>query len=70
MLSIFLVSAVCGSEISNNITYFTNPRFPGLINEIGECTIAIKKSAFDISQIRLDFIHFNLVSEIAKLIEY
>ncbi|XP_065219957.1 uncharacterized protein LOC135845378 isoform X2 [Planococcus citri] len=54
------VTAGCGSEIKNNITYFTNPNFPGLINDVGECSVVIKKTAQDISQIRLDFMHFNL----------
>ncbi|KAK7602453.1 hypothetical protein V9T40_008042 [Parthenolecanium corni] len=53
-------TAGCGSEINNNITYFTNPNFPGLLNDIGECSVVIKKTAPDISQIRLDFLHFNL----------
>lgn len=58
----FIVTAGCGSEINNNITYFTNPNFPALLNDVGECSVVIKKTAKDISQIRLDFLHFSLVS--------
>ncbi|XP_050420689.1 uncharacterized protein LOC126833408 [Adelges cooleyi] len=50
----------CNAEVANNVTYFVNPNFPGLLNDVGECTIRIKKVSDDISQIRLDFVHFNL----------
>lgn len=55
-----IFTAGCGSEIVNNATYFTNPKFPSLVNDAGECTVVIKKMAPDISQLRLDFLHFNL----------
>ncbi|XP_008485726.1 uncharacterized protein LOC103522400, partial [Diaphorina citri] len=50
----------CGQETSNNITYFTNPGFPSPTSDVGECAIQIKKIAPEISQIRLDFLHFTL----------
>ncbi|KAL1117664.1 hypothetical protein AAG570_003979 [Ranatra chinensis] len=53
-------TATCDEEIENNVTYFVNPDFPGLTQQSGECIIKIKKIASDISQIRLDFTHFNL----------
>ncbi|KAI5750006.1 hypothetical protein M8J76_012111 [Diaphorina citri] len=50
----------CGQETSNNITYFTNPGFPSPTSDVGECAIQVKKIAPEISQIRLDFLHFTL----------
>lgn len=50
----------CGQETSNNITYFTNPGFPSPTSDVGECTIRVKKISPEISQLRLDFVHFTL----------
>lgn len=44
------------------MTYFVNPNFPGLLNDVGECSLRVKKISKDISQVRLDFVNFNLVS--------
>lgn len=57
------VTATCGDEVINNITYFVSPEFPGLTSKNQTCTIKVKKIASDISQIRLDFVHFNLVRD-------
>ncbi|KAG8224759.1 hypothetical protein J437_LFUL005328 [Ladona fulva] len=54
------VTATCGDEIKNNITYFVNPGFPGLHSDLMECEIKVEKMASHVSQIRLDFEHFNL----------
>lgn len=56
------VTSSCNSEVANNVTYFVNPNFPGLLNDVGECSLRVKKISKDISQIRLDFVNFNLVS--------
>ncbi|KAF6208664.1 hypothetical protein GE061_017122 [Apolygus lucorum] len=55
---VFAVS--CGSMVENNITYLVNPGFPSLMNGKMECKIKIKKMAPDVTQFRLDFIHFNM----------
>ncbi|RZF34570.1 hypothetical protein LSTR_LSTR006955 [Laodelphax striatellus] len=52
--------ASCDAEISNNVTYFVSPEFPGLTKTAQPCSIKVKKIAPEISQIRLDFVHFNL----------
>lgn len=56
------VTASCNAEVANNVTYFVNPNFPGLLDDVGECSLRVKKISKDISQIRLDFVNFNLVS--------
>lgn len=62
---IVTVTSSCNAEVSNNVTYFVNPKFPGLLNDVGECSLRVKKVSKDISQIRLDFVNFNLVSVVA-----
>jgi len=56
------VTSSCNAEVANNVTYFVNPNFPGLLDDVGECSLRVKKISKDISQIRLDFVNFNLVS--------
>ncbi|KAL0274704.1 UNVERIFIED_CONTAM: hypothetical protein PYX00_002768 [Menopon gallinae] len=53
-------SETCGSKAFNNITYFVSPHFPGLSPQSRSCPFTIKKISPQISQIRLDFVHFNL----------
>ncbi|XP_024942514.1 uncharacterized protein LOC107269457 isoform X3 [Cephus cinctus] len=50
----------CGGEIQNNLTYVTNPGFPNLIDQPMNCSIAIKKVEPQVSQLRIDFLHFNI----------
>lgn len=50
----------CNAEVANNVTYFVNPNFPGLLDDVGECSLRVKKISKDISQLRLDFVNFNL----------
>lgn len=50
----------CGAEVINNITYFVNPDFPDLTTSMTSCNLTVKLVDEDISQLRLDFIHFNL----------
>lgn len=58
-----LVETTCDQEIHNNITYFVSPKFPALMSSDREnCSIKIKLMSDDISQIRLDFLHFTMVS--------
>ncbi|KAJ3624187.1 hypothetical protein MTP99_017832 [Tenebrio molitor] len=53
-------TSTCAQEIHNNITYFVNPDFPDLSRNMESCTLTVKKIDSEISQLRLDFIHFNL----------
>lgn len=48
-------------EVYNNITYFVNPDFPDLSRGMSSCAVKVLKIDPEIAQIRLDFIHFNLV---------
>ncbi|XP_063702611.1 uncharacterized protein LOC134832493 [Culicoides brevitarsis] len=53
--------ATCDDEIRNNITYFMSPKFPALLpKDITSCALKIMPIHPDISQIRLDFVHFAL----------
>jgi hypothetical protein len=60
-LLIPVVTATCGADIINNMTYFVSPAFPALSRDAAVCSVKIQKVAFSISQLRLDFVHFNLV---------
>lgn len=51
----------------NNITYFVNPDYPGISRHMSTCEIKIKKIDPEISQFRLDFIHFHLVRHIFNI---
>ncbi|PSN34467.1 hypothetical protein C0J52_07567 [Blattella germanica] len=53
-------TATCGMEVQNNVTYFVNPSFPTLSREADNCKVKIQKVDPSISQLRLDFIHFNM----------
>lgn len=60
-----LVTATCDQEVFNNITYIVSPNFPALMaNDIQNCKIKIKMISSDVSQLRLDFVHFSMVSSI------
>lgn len=53
----------CNEEIKNNITYFVSSNFPALLpQDVTSCGIKINPVSPDISQLRLDFMHFALVS--------
>lgn len=57
------VESTCDQEVYNNITYFVSPKFPALMpGDKENCSIKIKLVSDDISQIRLDFVHFTLVN--------
>jgi hypothetical protein len=58
------VTATCGADIINNITYFVSPLFPALSRDVAACRVNIQKVEPSISQLRLDFIHFNLVCSV------
>jgi hypothetical protein len=60
------VTATCGANIINNITYFVSPMFPALSRDAAVCRVNIQKVEPSISQLRLDFIHFNLVCGIVS----
>lgn len=53
-------TATCGGEAFNNITHFVSPHFPGLSHGSKSCQFTVKKISPQISQLRFDFVHFNL----------
>jgi len=58
-----LVETTCDQEVFNNVTYFMSPKFPAIMPapDKDHCSVKIKLVSDDISQIRLDFLHFTLV---------
>ncbi|XP_015513075.1 uncharacterized protein [Neodiprion pinetum] len=50
----------CGEEVQNNLTYVTSPGFPNLINQSMNCSLTVKKIDPQVSQLRIDFLHFNI----------
>ncbi|CAB3375981.1 Hypothetical predicted protein [Cloeon dipterum] len=55
----------CGGKIAGRMGYFTNPGYPaplhpGARESNEECHLKISKASSDISQIRLDMVHFTL----------
>ncbi|KAJ9599458.1 hypothetical protein L9F63_010073 [Diploptera punctata] len=58
--SVVYLQQVVVAEVFNNVTYFVSPSFPTLSRDISDCTLRIQKVDPSISQIRLDFNHFNM----------
>ncbi|KAF7995730.1 hypothetical protein HCN44_006837 [Aphidius gifuensis] len=50
----------CGGEVGSNLTYVTNPDFPNLIDQPMNCSVVVKKIEPQVSQLRIDFLHFNI----------
>ncbi|XP_030751897.1 uncharacterized protein LOC115879289 [Sitophilus oryzae] len=55
-----IFTATCNQQVINNLTYFANPDYPDFTTGMSTCQLSIRKVSQDVSQIRLDFIHFNL----------
>ncbi|XP_008216930.1 uncharacterized protein LOC100120444 [Nasonia vitripennis] len=53
-------TASCGGEVQNNLTYVTSPGFPNLIDQAMNCSVLVKKIEQQVSQLRIDFLHFNI----------
>lgn len=62
-IRILSVKVTCGEEIKNSkLSYFVSPNFPTLVpKDMSTCSVQIKPVSSDISQIRLDFLHFSMV---------
>ncbi|XP_014205988.1 uncharacterized protein LOC106637636 [Copidosoma floridanum] len=50
----------CSGEVLRNQTYITSPGFPNLIDQPMNCSVLVKKIDNQISQLRIDFLHFNV----------
>ncbi|KAH0947526.1 hypothetical protein HN011_005771 [Eciton burchellii] len=53
-------TASCDNEVQNNLTYVTSPGFPNLIDRPMNCSVVIRKIDTEVSQLRIDFVHFNI----------
>lgn len=40
----------------------TSPGFPNLIDRPMNCSVVVRKIDAEVSQLRIDFVHFNIVS--------
>lgn len=63
----FLVEVTCGGVVQNNLTYFMSPRFPELWTGEQNCSVQIEKTHAGIMQLRIDFVHFTIVSNLWRL---
>lgn len=52
----------------NNLTYVISPGFPNLIDWPMNCSVLVQKIDRQVSQLRIDFVHFNIVSHAARVI--
>lgn len=50
----------CGGVVQHNLTYFMSPDFPDFWDGSKNCDIRIEKAHAGITQMRLDFVHFNI----------
>lgn len=48
-------SSTCGSTVSQNCSYITNPGYPSTYSTTGSCDWTVSKSTSDVCQLRLDF---------------
>ncbi|XP_072751590.1 uncharacterized protein [Anoplolepis gracilipes] len=55
-----IFTASCDNEVQNNLTYVTSPGFPNLIDRPMNCTVVVRKIDTEVSQLRIDFVHFNI----------
>lgn len=53
-------TASCDNEVQNNLTYVTSPGFPNLIDRPMNCSVVVRKIDAEVSQLRIDFVHFNI----------
>lgn len=49
--------------MQNNLTYVISPGFPNLIDWPMNCSVVVRKIDRQVSQLRIDFVHFNIVSQ-------
>nr|XP_034178605.1 uncharacterized protein LOC117603502 isoform X1 [Osmia lignaria] len=55
-----IFTATCDQEVQNNLTYVTSPGFPNLIDWPMNCSVVVRKIDRQVSQLRIDFVHFNI----------
>ncbi|XP_076634940.1 uncharacterized protein LOC143348529 [Colletes latitarsis] len=55
-----IFTASCADEVQNNLTYVISPGFPNLIDWPMNCSVVVRKIDRQVSQLRIDFVHFNI----------
>ncbi|CAL7950174.1 unnamed protein product [Xylocopa violacea] len=55
-----IFTATCEQEVQNNLTYVISPGFPNLIDWPMNCSVVVQKIDRQVSQLRIDFVHFNI----------
>ncbi|XP_076284967.1 uncharacterized protein LOC143211320 [Lasioglossum baleicum] len=55
-----IFTAGCAEEVQNNLTYVISPGFPNLIDWPMNCSVVVRKIDRQVSQLRIDFVHFNI----------
>ncbi|KAG9429120.1 hypothetical protein HZU67_09495 [Apis mellifera carnica] len=55
-----IFTASCEQEVQNNLTYVISPGFPNLIDWPMNCSVVVRKIDRQVSQLRIDFVHFNI----------
>merc|ERR1711971_448202 len=53
--------STCGTVVSQNITYITNPSYPTSYTTTGTCAFSVTPLSSEICQLRLDFTNFDIV---------
>ena len=57
------VARTCGQSTKENCTYFTSPREARYVSNVGpvmNCQLQVYKGGWDVCQLRLDFLNFDL----------
>ncbi|XP_077267261.1 uncharacterized protein LOC143900138 [Temnothorax americanus] len=55
-----IFTASCDNEVQNNLTYVTSPGFPNIIDRPMNCSVVVRKIDTEVSQLRIDLVHFNI----------
>ncbi|XP_071868245.1 uncharacterized protein [Bombus fervidus] len=55
-----IFTTTCGQKVQNNLTYVISPGFPNLIDWPMKCSVVVQKINRQVSQLRIDFVHFNI----------
>ncbi|XP_003400310.2 uncharacterized protein LOC100649350 [Bombus terrestris] len=55
-----IFTTTCEQEVQNNLTYVISPGFPNLIDWPMNCSVVVQKIDRQVSQLRIDFVHFNI----------
>ncbi|KAK9308041.1 hypothetical protein QLX08_001775 [Tetragonisca angustula] len=55
-----IFTTTCEQKVQNNLTYVISPGFPNLIDWPMNCSVVVQKIDRQVSQLRIDFVHFNI----------